>query len=216
MLITQNNKSKPLINIDYIHVLYKYLFLHEQIYQLIEITKDHIEKFIVYWFPRVYLDYTTKEIQEIVRNTRIYIEWCLDKTNNDDIKNINFNVLEAELLKIQKKSSKVALIKTKIDRPKVMGKRSIWLEPEEEIQQECEIVSSWFQFIEINSDICILKNIKNNNIYYIDEINQIKEIGLEDEIITLELYRGKKSDKFWRITNIGLIYSRKAKKYLLM
>ena len=30
MLITQNNKSKPLINIDYIHVLYKYLFLHEQ------------------------------------------------------------------------------------------------------------------------------------------------------------------------------------------
>ena len=80
----------------------------------------------------------------------------------------------------------------------------------------CEIVSSWFQFIEINSDICILKNIKNNNIYYIDEINQIKEIGLEDEIITLELYRGKKSDKFWRITNIGLIYSRKAKKYLLM
>ena len=35
MLITQNNKSKPLINIDYIHVLYKYLFLHEQIYQLI-------------------------------------------------------------------------------------------------------------------------------------------------------------------------------------
>ena len=69
---------------------------------MIEITKDHIEKFIVYWFPRVYLDYTTKEIQEIVRNTRIYIEWCLDKTNNDDIKNINFNVLEAELLKIQK------------------------------------------------------------------------------------------------------------------
>lgn len=158
---------------------------------MIEITKDHIEKFIVYWFPRVYLDYTTKEIQEIVRNTRIYIEWCLDKTNNDDIKNINFNVLEAELLKIQKKSSKIALIKTKIDRPKVMGKRSIWLESEEEIQQGCEIVSSWFQFIEINSDICILKNIKNNNIYYIDEMNQIKEIGLEDEIITLELYREK-------------------------
>ena len=106
MLITQNHKSKPLINIDYIYVLYKYLFLHEQIYQLIEITKDYIEKFIVYWFPRVYLDYTTKEIQEIVRNTRIYIEWCLDKTNNDDIKNINFNVLEAELLKIQKNHQK--------------------------------------------------------------------------------------------------------------
>lgn len=77
-----------------------------------------------------------------------------------------------------------------------MGKRSIWLESEEEIQQECEIVSSWFQFIEINSDICILKNIKNNNIYYIDEINQIKEIGLEDEIIALELYRGKKATNF--------------------
>ena len=46
-----------------------------------------------------------------------------------------------------------------------MGKRSIWLEPEEEIQQECEIVSSWFQFIEINSDICILKNIKQYLLY---------------------------------------------------
>lgn len=208
----QDVEFDELVPVSYLHILYKYLFLYEEIYQIKEITQNHIEKFLVYWYPRNFLDFSDDDIRAVIKNTKIYINWCKRHKCVRDIDLLSLNEIEEELLKIRRISSKISSLKIQIKRTNVKAGRSIWIEDSIERHVQYEMLTSWFYVLETGMDNCLLKRVKDNHIFYLENDSIIRNLGLKDEIVTLEIY--KERGELWRITNIGLVYSSKAKKYL--
>ena len=177
-------------NEDFLDILYKYLTVYEGIHNIDDITTQHIEKFIVYWYPRVFLDYTEDDIRNIVRQSEKYMSRVHNGNMNNYKKEMNFRDLEEELVRIQQISTQISSIKSKINVPHIKGGNSIWNKTDK-------------------------TEGKDGQIYPIVKDNPIRNLFLKDEVITLEIYKEWDVETYWKVINIGLIYSPRAIKNLL-
>lgn len=213
MMCMLNKKYESSINVNFYYMLYKYLFLYEEIYQLSQLSKTHIEKFLVYWYPRTFLDFSDEDVRDVIKNTRVYVEKCSEQVCIQGIETLELDELENELLRVRKISAMVSCIKLEMKRKNVQAGKSIWLQNNGNICIPYQMLTSWFQISKIEQDVYILKGIRDSHLYYIKNDNMFEKLGLQEEIITLEIYKEKEEN--WEINNIGLVYSPRAKKYLL-
>lgn len=97
--IFRNYCEKKNINLRYCDALIDFLKNHEGIYEPQDVSFPVLDKFLTYWFIRVYLNYNEKTVDEIINLVGEFIRWnrssysieYIDKLN--DIKKVKRFVL---------------------------------------------------------------------------------------------------------------------------
>lgn len=206
--ILQENKESNSISVNFSYILFKYLFLHVGIKNLEGIEGEVLEKFLVYWFPRVYMNASEEEIREVISQTKVLIQaWPIKANFTSEY----FDELEEELLRIRGMSLKISRVRQTINRLRIKGGKNIWIKED----KKSEMISAYFTYPKDCPKGSVVVNIKNNKAYLLKNKELLETIGMRNEIIRLEICKTSEHERGWEIINIGLIYSEKCKKFIL-
>lgn len=206
--------EKKNINLQYCDALIDFLKNHEGIYEPQDVSFPVLDKFLTYWFIRVYLNYNQKTVDEIINLVGEFIRWnCLSYSIEDIDK---LNDIKKDLVHVMLISDKVPDLKTKINLPKILFADNYWAKQFElDFKGNGEYITSWFAFQNSNANSDVLIKVKTKETFQMDgDICLLTSIGIKDEIVRLELFREKKASK-WNLVNIGLVYPKRAISHIL-
>ena len=202
------------INLKYCGDMIGFFKDHEGIEEPQKISFSVLDKFLTYWFIRVYLDYDKNTVAEITNLVREFIKWCpsggIDKKTGvlDDIKK--------ELIHTMSISNKLSNSKKEIRLPQFKFSNNYWAELfKEDFAGNSDYVTSWFTLHDC-AGLDALVKIRTKEIFETNgnDMRVLRSAGIKNEIIRLELYRETDKD-VWRLVNIGLVYPRRAAPHIL-